>query len=172
MKDYIISKLKEMGFNESRIARGIEATKCESLDQVMDWIINDCEREDNAEAFVEDDDCLVIDDQPAQAQNLNQPADSSGQEQGQEKTVIKKELSEEEKEMEKKRLEEKIKQRRAEREAKERAEEIEREKNRRKTGSEISKMREEMQRQEQIRLAQELRKRKLEKLQEKQAVLG
>lgn len=158
-----------MGFEQSKISKGIEATNCESLDQVMDWIINDCEKDDISRNFIEDDECQVIDESIVVDHSTETLASKEQQSQ---EIMIKKDFNEEEKEMEKKRLEERIKQRRVEREIQERIEEIEREKNRRKAGSEMFKMREEMERKEQIRLAQELRKRKIEKMQEKQEMLG
>lgn len=45
MKDYIVDSLKEMGFDEGKIERACQATQCESLQQVMEWIITKADDE-------------------------------------------------------------------------------------------------------------------------------
>uniref|UniRef100_T1JTS1 Transmembrane protein 19 n=1 Tax=Tetranychus urticae TaxID=32264 RepID=T1JTS1_TETUR len=48
MRDYIVIKLKEMGFDEDKIERACNSTTCESLDQVMEWIIVESEKSLNS----------------------------------------------------------------------------------------------------------------------------
>ncbi|RWS25818.1 UBX domain-containing protein 1-B-like protein [Leptotrombidium deliense] len=155
MNDYITQQLKEMGFDENKIKKALEATKAESVEEVMEWIITheDCSDEHSSiqqQPKVEDgvtDDLKVVQE------------------------AKEKERTDEEKELERKRYEDLIKQRRLEREEKEKKEEIEKEKTRRKTGCEVSKLREKMETEERIRLAEELRRDKLETQAHKQAIL-
>ncbi|XP_053211708.1 UBX domain-containing protein 1-like [Panonychus citri] len=179
MREYIVIKLKEMGFDEAKIERACNSTTCESLDQVMEWIITESEREFNppvdnssspatATAVSPPSTDAVGADGSSPAKDSNLPSEnvaanlSKGLNDGV-ATEEKKVKTAEEIEAEKKKLEDKIKQRRLIREEEERKQAIEKEKKRRETGSEISKFREQYETQEKIRIAQEIRKEKLER---------
>lgn len=188
MREYIVIKLKEMGFDEAKIERACNSTTCESLDQVMEWIITESEREFNppvdnssspaaATAVSPPSTAAVGADGSSPAKDSNSPSEnvaanlSKGLNDGV-ATEEKKVKTAEEIEAEKKKLEDKIKQRRLIREEEERKQAIEKEKKRRETGSEISKFREQYETQEKIRIAQEIRKEKLEREAHKKSVLG
>lgn len=47
IKSFIVSQLKEMGFTDSKIQKGIAATTCESVNQVMEWILNHPDDDDD-----------------------------------------------------------------------------------------------------------------------------
>ena len=166
MRDYIVIKLKEMGFDEDKIERACNSTTCESLDQVMEWII--VESEKNLNSVNASTPAVPSHNSEASKCEADKPSNDDSGESSVKKEVIK---TPEEIEAERRRYEEKIKQRRIAREQEERQQEIEKEKSRRQTGSEISKFREQYETQEKIRIAQEIRREKLEKEAHKKAVL-
>ncbi|XP_015788008.1 UBX domain-containing protein 1 [Tetranychus urticae] len=170
MRDYIVIKLKEMGFDEEKIERACNSTTCESLDQVMEWIIVESEKSLNSvnESKPTVPTLKLGDISEATKCEADKLSNADSGESSVKKEVIK---TPEEIEAEKRRYEEKIKQRRIAREQEERQQEIEKEKSRRQTGSEISKYREQYETQEKIRIAQEIRREKLEKEAHKKAVL-
>lgn len=181
MKDYIVDRLKEMGFDENKIERACNATTCESLDQVMEWIIKaDLSEDDDQENIDHSMPPTPPSSQPPPSSSTSSPtgcatlklrdqsaASSDSHSESQQSVKTPGQI-----EAERRKLEELIKRRRAERKEKEKKDEIEREKRRRETGSEMVKAKEQMESQERIRIAQEFRKEKLENERQRKAVLG
>lgn len=150
-REFFKTQLIEMGFDEKKIDKALDATNSESIERAAEWIIlhenenNDQEKDGNDESGNKDD-------------NSAEPGTSKTEDLGE----TEKKKTPEEIEAEKKRLEDLIKIRRKEREEREKQEEVERERARRGTGREITKLREKVERQEQLQLIEQRKKDKQE----------
>lgn len=154
IKTFIESQLKDMGFPEAKIKRGIAATTCESVNQVMEWILS----HDDDELTSGSD--AAADPSPSTSSAPDVvPVEAA-------KTKTAEELAEE-----KRKLEEKIKERRRQREEEERQAEIERERSRRQAGNVIVQLREKVEMEERIRLAEDRKREKKEDALHKQKIL-
>lgn len=140
-RNFFKQQLAEMGFDEKLIEKALDATDCQSVDRAAEWIINHVDDP-------EDDNDIPV------ASTSKQESSSTASSQ------TCKEKSPEEIEAAKKKYEELIAQRRREREEKEKQDEIERERARRGTGREITKLREKVERQEQLQLIEQRKKDK------------
>lgn len=160
MKSFIESQLKDMGFTESQISKALSATKAESLDQVMDWILTHSDTDGEEQSAAPAGETAADPDAGPAAESVPVP----------EPEPVKPKTAEE-LEAEKKKLEEKIKERRKQREEEERQAEIEREKSRRQTGNAIVQLREKVEMEERVRLAEQRKQEKKDDAIHKQKIL-
>ena len=189
IKSFIESQLKEMGFQENKIRKALAATPCDSVDQVMEWLLT--HDEDDVEpvskpAAAPSAVPTVVADATASAAVAAEASASTSDNGAVAPDVVPvptdpdvvpvaaepvKAKTPEELAEEKRRLEERIRERRRQREEEERQAEIEREKSRRQTGNAIVQLREKVEMEERVRLAEERKREKKEDAMHKQRIL-
>lgn len=149
-RDFFKQQLVEMGFDEKKVDKALAATNSESVERAAEWIISHEGDDEQEEATINVETAASQDASNELSNELDDEGNPS------------KAKTPEEIEAEKKKLEELIKIRRREREEREKQDEIEREKARRGTGREITKLREMVERKEQLQLIEQRKKDKQE----------
>ncbi|CAL1283830.1 unnamed protein product [Larinioides sclopetarius] len=161
-----LSMLMDMGFDKSQAERALQVTGNKGVEPAMEWLLAhaDVNEPIPQETFSDGEKSEGL-------QTQMEITESENDDHNEAVKVLDEELAAQAKSLKCDELETIIKQRRAEREEQEKKEALEKEISRRKTGQEITQVRQKMQEEEMKQLAEAKRREKLEAKQARQRVL-